>query len=358
MNRSLTRWAGASTLALASSVVCFTAVVSQAAPAAIDAGNSKDTHALALRACAAQYAENGDMQECLMKVFAAAARDETLDDLQNDIEQVAARSARVTNACHSAAHEAGTTLVTSKDTILDQLTKADYPGWVADGCLFGISHGITDMMIIEPELMPEWPDIIAACEAARGDAPGNSYAGCVDGLGHLAWNDTGDEYKAAEHCTGFRKPQDVEFCVYSLMMGQFRPLPELEVHPVPPDRSPEEWANGCVAMEDLGEAAVRGCAGGAGYVHVHTGEGRERSDEIEAAATVDLDKAIALGIEVVDDTVGWCAGLDKAVENGKSICTVGALSTLPQAVLEPARVWEEVCSRKDLALSSCRERTS
>ena len=352
------RWATAAGSGLAAAMAAVLVTVSTAGGASLAGQGGQAAGEIELRACAQLSGASQKVTECLKDVFQRALAAGQLHALESELDSLTRGSATVADACHGAAHEAGMSLAQNPSEVVNGVIAANYTSELADGCLRGITHGITDATSVNPALMPDWEDLVEACEQVQVPEANEtmSYGGCVEGIGHLAWNTTGDEGAAGKLCTAFTKPLDRELCAYSFLMEEFIPRPELVVRPVPPTRSAKQWASTCDELSTVGEDIRTGCLKGAGYVHVQTGNMKERGVELARLAVEDMERAVPVAKEMAREVVQWCSPLKDVVEGAVALCVDGGVTVWPNSIVYNPDFQEGLCGLTGTSSGSCASR--
>jgi hypothetical protein len=155
------------------------------------------------------------------------------------------------DACHLGSHEAGKMLALGKNPAAALKVTSSV-------CSSGLIHGIFDAIGETSQNTDTWKSFANICEELRDKQP----AACADGMGHAAWDVTGDVVAAETICLSFSNVAAREECAEGVVMQRFEPATDKA------DRKreirPHSLAEICRVDSD--PSILKGCWRGTGWL--------------------------------------------------------------------------------------------
>ena len=191
---------------------------------------------------------------CIQKVMVEALETGKIDVIKDVMVRMDSQS-NLHGHCHAPAHAAGGQVLERNHDWSKSVTLADY-----GLCSSGLLHGVFDSLGKETLSPAEWLKVTAWCSnvGERRREQGN----CGDGIGHAAWDSTGDVGKALDICAAIAFKSLRSPCAEGLIMQHYSPISR------PSDRTiiTEDQVLGiCEPSEGRTDDLREGCLRGIGY---------------------------------------------------------------------------------------------
>jgi hypothetical protein len=273
-----------------------------------------------------------DVALCVQEALLAAG--DRVAEVHKAAEVAASRDPWFADACHLGSHEAGHDLARKAGAV-----KA--LSLVSNMCSSGLIHGIFDAVGADLSSKQNWKLLAETCINLRSRGP----AACPDGMGHAAWDATGDATAAEEICTLFTDSSARSECSEGVVMQRFEPATEgvnraRDLRPADPTKI-------CRSRSDA--SILDGCYRGIGWLLAN--DLAAKADAVGALRGSVSEKAIPLLVDVFRSGLNTCKDLGA----GERACTHRLLTSVPVALFRDRETRSALCGGDENVRLRCEE---
>jgi len=270
--------------------------------------------------------------DCVKVTFVAAGDD--FGVAGEVFTSAAKRDPFFADACHLGAHEAGRALALRMDP-------ADALSVSSSVCSSGLVHGIFDALGETSPDFATWDELASVCEDLRRREP----AACADGMGHAAWDVTGDVAYAEELCLTFTEYSARSECAEGVQMQRYAPATERAGRPR--DERPLEVAEICRIESE--PSILEGCRHGIGWLLANDIAALADShDALRGAVPVEARSPLAAQFATA-------AAACSTLFDGEAACSHRLLTAVPVALYLDRPTRDALCSSAPMISVRCRE---
>jgi hypothetical protein len=290
---------------------------------------------VALRSCipaAAGSGVAGDVAGCVEAALVAAG--DQVAEVHTIVEAAAAADPWFADACHLGSHEAGHALASSVGAV-------EALALVTNMCSSGLIHGVFDAVGSGSPGEETWRSLARTCVELRSRGP----AACPDGMGHAAWDATGDVVAAEQICAVFDDFAARSECAEGVVMQRFEPATERLNRGR--DQRPFDPNDYCRTGSD--PAILQGCLHGVGWLLAN--DLAARADAVGALRGSVDPVAIPSLVSTFLAGVRTCEELGA----GERACTHRLLTGVPVALFRDAATRNALCTADPAVQRRCEE---